>query len=493
MIKRASFILTVLVLITIVKSEKQQPVELTDDQFINYVSKTKNVIVLFYNKKNCTTCPEIEANTFESIKKNQPEGHKWTFAKFNVHKYHEFAKIFHVISSPRIRFYFDFEFHSALQGLPTKESIDQFLAKLALPAPRPKTIYNETDEAEFKSQKIAVLCSFPLHNDRSFYFAETLQKVFPDIPVYSTLSKTKFDFEVFENDTSDYKVLLKRDFDEGNKMLTSHTFLNAQTVIHMIDRNKKERIRSFDKKAYDQIMSFEHGFVIILDHLTDSAAVSAAKNYLLGLNYSGEVFISNLKEGHYSGILAKVLGINDQEFPMMMIVKTHPARFQKFKYNGNFSQQSLSKFMNDYFESKVPEYVRSQPVVSNKGKSVVDLVASNFNELIETSKSHVFVLFYGEHQGNSEQIKKQMRELYKLIHEKNNIVFAQTNTDLNDYPNIRIRANPEFLFYHLSEKTEPVRYTLSGHEKDFVEFFKKQLQTYIFQRTDYERAQMSDL
>ena len=149
--------------------------------------------------------------------------------------------------------------------------------------------------------------------------------------------------------------------------------------------------------------------------------------------------------------------------------------------------------MNDYFESKVPEYVRSQPVLPNKGKSVVDLVASNYNEFIEASKSHVFVLFYGEHQGNSEQLQKQMKELYKLIHEKNNIVFAQTNTDLNDYPKLRIRTHPDFLFYHVNDKAEPVRYTLSGHEKDFVEFFKTQLQTYIFQRTDYERAQMTDL
>ena len=158
--KRANFILTVLVLTAIVVGENQRAEDLTDDQFINYVSKTKNVIVLFYNKKNCTTCPEIESNVFDSIKKNQPEGHKWTFAKFNVHKYHEFAKIFHINVSPRIRFYFDFEFFSPLQGVPTKDSIESFLAKIAVPAPRPKTIYNETDEAEFKSKKIAVLCSF---------------------------------------------------------------------------------------------------------------------------------------------------------------------------------------------------------------------------------------------------------------------------------------------------------------------------------------------
>ena len=491
--KRTNLIFTILVLITLVVSDKQQAIELTDDQFIDFVTKTKNVIVLFYNKKNCTTCPEIEADTIESIKNHQPEGQKWTFAKFNVHKYHEFAKIFHVNSTPRIRFYFDFEFFSSLHSKPTKEGIDEFLKKLSVPAPRPKAIYNEADEAEFKSQKIAVLCSFPLHNDRSFYFTETLQKVFPDIPVYTTLTKTKFDMELFGDDNSEYKILLKRDYDDGNKKLTSHTFLNAQTAIHMIDRNKRERIRPLDKKAFDQIMTYQHSFIIILDHLTDSASVAAAKNYLLGLNYSGEVFTSNLKEGPFCDKLAKILGINEQEFPIMMIVKTHPARFQKYKYAGNFSQQSISKFMNNYFESKVPEYVRSDAVIPNKGKSIADLVASNYNDFIESSKSHVLVLFYGEHEGNADQIKKQLRELYKLIHEKNNIIFAQTNIELNDYPTIPVRTIPELFFYHLNNKKEPVRYTLSGHTDDFVEFFKDQLQTYIFQRTEYERAQMSDL
>lgn len=492
MIKVKPFILTIMYLSCVVFSHSSQAVELKDDNFFDFIKKTKNVIVLFYEKK-CPNCADIEKETILSMEKHQPADQKWVFAKFNVHKYHEYLKVLHVHQFPRIRFYFDNEFHRTLHSEPLKKDVDEFLQELSLPAPRPRAITKDEEIQEFKAQKLAILCVFPDNNDKTFYFSENLQKAFPGIPVYSVLTGSKLDVELFGADSPTYKVLLKRSFDDGNKEIKSYTLLNPQTVLNLINSFKHEKVQILNKEGYDSIMSHRHMFIVIFDHLVDSANVASAKSYLLNLHYTGQVYISNLKEEGFGENLGNILGVNPQDFPVMLIVKNHEKRFQKYKYAGNFSQNSLTNFMNLYLEKKVPEYLRSQPVVDNKDKKVQELVAANFDSFIKNTKSHVVALFYKENDNVSNQLVAQMNTLYKHIHESNNVVFVKCNADLNDFPFINARSLPEVYFFSLDKKDEPIHYKASTHVDDFVKFFEEKFNSYVYRRSENQMYEMGDL
>lgn len=482
-------LLTFLLFSSFVLTGKEKDVqsiyELTDDTFYDFLKEKRNVVVLFY-QTNCETCSQIEEETEDIMSKVEKKGVHWTFARFNVHKYHHYLKVLHVHEFPRLRFYYDHDFHSTLHIVPEKEEVHKFLTEIAQASAVPKEIKSEVELRALKKEKLAIYLSFPEKNDKLENYVKQLQRTFFKIQVYWSIKGSDADKDLFDEEKKlDFKFLLLRKFDEGNKELLSNELLNPQSVLNVVNTFSHERIQVLDKEIFERIQANRHPFIAIFDHKHDSKNVVSLKSILLEKHYTGLIVVTNLEEPEFGKEFGIMMGVNKSDFPVVMIVNNEALRYQKYKYSGEVSHESINEFLNDHFEGKIPEYLRSQKEIPIENKKITELVSSNYEDFIKNSKSHVFVCLYKEKDYASEVFKRASKELFSELDKQNNIVYAQINAELNDLKRINSKELPQLLLYKLNDKENPLRFHGTPVLDDVIKFLGDHLKAYIYIRPPY--------
>ena len=473
-------------------THEQGVVDLTDDTFYDFIRDNKNVIVLFRNR-TCEDCPQIQEDLRVSINKFAPAGVKWTLGRLNVHKYHQFMKVLHMLHFPKVRFYFDNEFHTTLHQPNTQVHIEAFLSEIAKINSKPEEIKTKADFDEFRAKNLAVYLSFPEINERNVRYAEQLQKVYPDIPVHYALTHSDFDKTLFSSEKPAYKVLLQRKFDNGDRETTSHILNQPEAVINLIAAFRHERVRQLDEETLDQIMTHEHGFTVVFDKDLSSEHVNNVRDLMLSQLYSGLILKANLKKGSPGRDLARELGIKKSDLPVFLIVKNYPTRFQKYKYTGDFTSDSLKSFLSDYVAGKVPEFFRSEAEPEQKSRKPHELVPSTFHKFIKSAKTHVLVLFYKQHHHKSSELRHELHEAIKQLESHNNVTAVQTDAGMNDYEFLNHRELPLLYLYPLDRKDKPIVYSDRVNDEYIIKFLGNELEAYMHRKHPQEIEHEWDL
>ena len=60
----------------------------------------------------------------------------------------------------------------------------------------------------------------------------------------------------------------------------------------------------------------------------------------------------------------------------------------------SFSNKAFSEFIEQVLDGKQTRYLKTEPVPSNTGKDVIDVVSTTMDEVVFSSKRDVFILFY---------------------------------------------------------------------------------------------------
>lgn len=473
-------------------THEQGVVDLTDDTFFDYIKEHKNVVVLFRDRV-CEECPQIQEDIRVSIKKFAPPGANWHIGRLNVHKYHQFHKILMIQKFPKVRFYFDNEFHTTLNEVPNQIAIEHFLSHIALIQAKPRELSTPEDWEDLKHHNVAMVLSLPNFNQEGRYFAETLQKVFPSIPLYTTIADSRFDQDLFGVDKPSFKFMLKRNFDDGNREITSHHMFQAEVILNLVNRFRFERVRRLDQENFEMIQSHNHAFVIVFDHDYYTPNVKTFRELMIRQHYTGLIIRSNLREPEIGPEVGQLLGVETKDFPTVLIVRNHHRRLQKYRYNGPFTQEALKEFMDSYIKGGVSEYMRDQKKAKQHSRKPRELVRSTFAKHIQDSQKHVLVLFYKKRNHKSDEMRGALHHVVNQLTEENDIEVVQTDAGLNDYEWVNFRALPQVFLYPLDSKDKPVEFTGRPDDSDIINFLGDELKKYIHRKSPAEVRQEWDL
>ena len=80
----------------------------------------------------------------------------------------------------------------------------------------------------------------------------------------------------------------------------------------------------------------------------------------------------------------------DSQEPIICIFKEE----DRFRMSTSFSNKAFSEFIENVLEGKQTRYLKTEPVPSNTGKDVIDVVSTTMDEVVFSSKRDVFILFY---------------------------------------------------------------------------------------------------
>lgn len=473
-------------------THEQGIVDLTDDTFYDYLKSHKNVMVLFRDR-TCDECPQIQEDLRVAIRKFAPKEQAWSIGRLNVHKYHQFFKFLQIQRFPKIRFYFDNEFHTTLNETPNQIAIEDFVQQLAAGVPAPKELATKADLDELNSKKVSLVLSLPNLSDEGRTFALNLQKVFPKIPVFLTIAESKFDRAIFGKDRPPYKFLLKRNFDDGNREQVSYTLFQPEAILNLVDKFRHERVRRLDRETMDQILSHHNPFLIVFDKDIHSDNVKTFRDFIFQQHYSGMIFRSDLKEKDVGQELGQLLGVEEKDFPVLMVVKNHHRRFQKYRYQGEFTLPALKDFLARYIKGEVPEYFRDRKSVKQTPRKPKELVPSTFQTHLQESKKHVLVLFYKARCHKCDELRQALHHVVNQLAEDNQIEVVQSDAGSNDYDWVNSRNLPQLFLYPIDRRDKPVEYTGKADDGDIVRFLGDELQKYIHRKNPAEVAHEWDL
>lgn len=466
--------------------------ELTDDTFFDHIKRQKNVLVLFRDR-TCDDCPQIQEDMRQSIRKFVPEEQGWSIGRLNVHKYHHFLKLLQMVDFPKVRFYFDNEFHTTLYEYPSQHAIEGFIQGILGSKTQSLELKTEADFESFKSSRLAMLLSFPDYSESNMYFANTLQKVFPQVQLWYTLENSEFDRKLFAEGKPQFKFLLWRLFDDGNREVLSSELFQAETILTLVDVQRHEKMRRIDAEGMQQILSHKHGFAIVFDKEINSPAVKTTTNFLLNLHYTGLMFRSTLTEERIGAELGRLLGVTEADMPVFMFVKNHHQRFQKYRHTGEFSQSALQAFLDRHVKGEVPEYFKKQHAVEQRARRPHELTAATFDHYIKQSKKNVLVFFYKHNDKKSNDLRKELHHVANVLKDENNIEIVQTDVSTNDYLLVTWAHLPQLFLYPLDRKTEPVEYKGRHFDSDIVAWMQDELQQYLHRKHESEIVEQWDL
>jgi len=137
-----------------------------------------------------------------------------------------------------------------------------------------------------------------------------------------------------------------------------------------------------------------------------------------------------------------------------------------------FSEESLTEFIDTWKKGKLKPILKSQPVVPRAKPGKVQVVVGNsFDDIVMDESKEVFIEFYAPWCGHCKKLEPAYNKLAKAMKDEKDIVIAKIDATANDIPPFfKVEGFPTMYYALPGKKKEPIKFE-SG-ERD-VEGMKK--------------------
>jgi len=137
-----------------------------------------------------------------------------------------------------------------------------------------------------------------------------------------------------------------------------------------------------------------------------------------------------------------------------------------------FSEDSLTEFIETWKKGKLKPILKSQPVVPRAKPGKVQVVVGNsFDDIVMDESKEVFIEFYAPWCGHCKKLEPAYNKLAKALKDEKDIVIAKIDATANDIPpSFKVEGFPTMYYALPGKKSEPIKFE-SG-ERD-VEGMKK--------------------
>lgn len=148
---------------------------------------------------------------------------------------------------------------------------------------------------------------------------------------------------------------------------------------------------------------------------------------------------------------------------------------EKFKFEGEYSVESLEQFARELVAGHLEPYLKSEPIPEANDEAVVTVVAKNFNDVVGDENKDVLVEFYAPWCGHCKSLAPVYEEVAQKLKDEESVVLAKIDATANDVPpQFDVRGFPTLYFVKKGQKGSPMKYE-SGRDVDaFVKFLAKE-------------------
>lgn len=415
---------------------------LSSENFQKYKEITPQLFVLFH-RNDCPYCEYLTKTFLEVLEELRPKYPNLEFAFLNMDKNPAIQESEEVQESPVVKFFVDGYLFNYFWFKLTKAHITNFIESTLGHSLKPSEIKSDRTFVKFNNLDFAIGLGFPSVDEKERQLAQNLQTLFPEIPIFYLTSGSRFDKLIFPNEDSSkgYRLIFKRQFDEGDKSFASKDLFEANDIIQTIWRLKNPRVKQLDQNSSDDIFSGQHSALILFDSDLNSERVTLLSQTLLEKSFDGLHLKSDGTESSAETIMNH-LGITKDDFPVLRVIKITGGKIIKYRLDGEIEKDNLLEFLDRLKNDKIEVHLKNAAVVSNKGKHVLKINRNQYYKQVADAEVILVVGMIAKWCPNCAGINQLLEETRKEIRDKKSFVFATIDLDLNDVDGVDVGSVP---------------------------------------------------
>jgi len=150
--------------------------------------------------------------------------------------------------------------------------------------------------------------------------------------------------------------------------------------------------------------------------------------------------------------LAEFMGVTKDQLPTLRAIL--PADMKKFESPNkpaDLTVDNIGSFLDDVLAGNLKPHLKSEPVPETQG-DVVQVVGSQFEEIVKDPTKDVFVKYYAPWCGHCKKLAPIWDELGAAYKDNANLVIAKFDATANEAEGVEVRGYPTLIFYPKDNK-----------------------------------------
>ena len=170
------------------------------------------------------------------------------------------------------------------------------------------------------------------------------------------------------------------------------------------------------------------------------------------VNKKLKLFVSDLNEG-MSVRLSEYCGAKEKDIPIAYILEPVSENPIKYRLEGEITEESLLKFVEDWENGKLKVYMRSEPEIKDNDGEVFNLVGKTYKRDVIDNDKDVVIYFYAPWCEKCQSFYPKYERLARKLRKRNkNLLFAKMDATENDIEYFAVNKYPTIKFYPGNKK-----------------------------------------
>lgn len=375
---------------------------------------------------------------------------------------------------PQLRLYLNKGFWVFYEEDFSDEGLQSFLDQYLTTQAEPVFVDADRTFVRYNNKQNSIMLSFKTVGEEEKEFALGLQRSVPDIPVYYMKTTAKYAYMVFPEDSSksDFKMKMKRNFDEGDKFLGTRDMFEPRHVLKIVWPYRKNRIEVFTERHLNQTLRTKKTAFYFFDEDYNTDGAEVFSKAMLNENPDGLIIKSTLREAG-ADRLKNVFGVTQEDFPTARIVRIKDGKLQKFRLNDTLTAESVTAFVKGFLANELTEYKKSEKPIDNSGKTIVQLNRDELLERANDTSTHLVVAFIGKSATGTIELLEKTATLLK---NKSAFTLATIDVNRNDIENLNRAKIPIIQILTKVQRKRPVTYEGEDSAEALAEFLNESIE-----------------
>jgi len=313
----------------------------------------------------------------------------------------------------------------------------------------------------------SVILKFPEDDSKQLEILRELQETETEISIYYTnldLSRTQ------KQITTNYALLINRNFDDGSKSMTTENLLSVEFVRQFIYMFKNPTIWPFDKEVVDKIYTGNTTALIYFTKERKEENFQSFTNFAFENRHRLRLYTCDFSDFLCEN-LAYSVGADVDSKEWVFILDNQGSGLKRYKFKSRFTSSNLSKFVDDFQSDLLSPFVKSEPEpVENEG-IILKVVRNTFIRHVHKSKKNVVFLGYSESDEWAAQEPIFERLAQKFTSDE--VLFVKMDASKNEHEKLYLTKVPEVLIYRKGLKDKPLIFLDKFDEEKLDEFFSE--------------------
>ena len=410
---------------------------LTSANFDSFIESNPLVFVKFYAPW-CGHCKKM-IPAYKSLAERMAEENHVPIVKVDATKEKDIIARYNVKGYPSLKLFKNGHVID-YKGGREEDDIYKFINKKT--SDSAKELKTEEEIDEFGKSSVAVLYIVPNGDGDTVGDFKAVAENMEDVPfayTYNTNYAKKLQLD------DEHNLVVFRDFDDGNKSLSSAEPLPKQRMTYFVESVRFPLVMEFDDKVAKKIFGEKKPAVFLF---TDDFSIEQAALFRqVAEERKGQIYFSISKIS--SGIgskLANMLDIKKTEEPTIRIVRVAKAGVEKYKVDDS-SMNGIKQALDDFKAKKLSPYYKSASPPQNNDKPVKVIVGTTFEEQVINSGKFVLVEAYAPWCGHCKKLDPIYNDLAEKLAEHDDIVLAKMDATENEYKGFDVKGYPTIALF----------------------------------------------